>query len=164
MLFGIRYPVSGIRYPLSGIAIRYRYPVSGTRYPVSGIRYPLSGIRYPPSGIAIRYPVSAIRYPLSGIRYPVSAIRYPLNGIRYPVSGFSTMPIYFMLTIYSHKNTATRREIHVYTLCSRKCILLNLAYSAQKIVTLCYLQCFKTKKKTGKNKYSATLVINGLYF
>ena len=35
--------------------------------------------------------------------------------------------------------TATRREISVYTSCPRWCILLNLAYSAHKNVTLCYL-------------------------
>ena len=69
--------------------------------------------------------------------------------------------MYFLLKIYSHENTATRREIHVYTLCSRKCILLNLAYSAQKIVILCYLQCFKTKQKEEKIN---TVVTNGIYF
>ena len=45
----------------------------------------------------------------------------------------------FLLKLISLIDTATRREISVYTLCSRWCILLNLAYSAHKNVTLCYL-------------------------
>ena len=45
----------------------------------------------------------------------------------------------FLLKTLVNKDTATRREMSVYTLSSRWCILLNLVYSAHKNVTLCYL-------------------------
>ena len=46
---------------------------------------------------------------------------------------------YFLLKILVNKGTAKRREISVYTLSCRWCILLNLACSAHKNETLCYL-------------------------